>query len=214
MVVSPSVNAMFSELALPRFALITAQNASSTACCSVAGSCCVWQSGSRFRMRRNKSSESVVPLMWSNRSSLSSRCNPLRTLEKSVMSPLCMNMYRPMKNGWQLYWCTLAPGPAARTCPKSNDEEMVFESARRLRSWLGAATVVYTVGRLYASKPSSSTKPQSSRAYQPMPHPCTFTGWFRRWFTSHPGVYPAPSDIVARPCVAPKMSFAMQTSSP
>jgi hypothetical protein len=45
---------------------------------------------------------------------------------------------------------------------------------------------------LYASKPSSSTKPQRSRAYQPMPHPCTFTGWFRRWFTSHPGVYPAP----------------------
>ena len=91
-----------------------------------------------------------------------------------------------------MYWCTLAPGPAARTCPKSNDEEMAFESARRLRSWLGAATVVYTVGRLYASRPSSSTSPHRSRAYHPMPHPCTFTGWFRRWFTSHPGVYPAP----------------------
>ena len=69
---------------------------------------------------------------------------------------------------------------------------MVFDSARRFRSCEGAATVVYTVGRSYASRPSSSTKPVRSHVYQPMPHPWTFTGWFRRWFTSHPGVYPAP----------------------
>ena len=74
-----------------------------------------------------------------------------------------------------MYWCTLAPGPAARTWPKRREEEMVFDSARRFRSCEGAATVVYTVGRSYASRPSSSTKPVRSHVYQPMPHPWTFT---------------------------------------
>mmetsp|Transcript_4844 Transcript_4844/g.17900 ORF Transcript_4844/g.17900 Transcript_4844/m.17900 type:complete len:206 (+) Transcript_4844:1217-1834(+) len=205
---------MFSEFAFPALALIMWQNASSTAFCSEEGSTCVCTSGKPFRINRKSNSESVVPLMWSNRSSRNRCCSPRLIFEKSVMSPLCMNMYLPMENGWQLYWCTLAPGPAARTCPNSKLDEMALDRARKFRSWLGAATVVYTVGRLYASKPSSSTSPQRSLAYHPIPHPWTFTGWFRRWLTSHPGVYPAPSDIVARPCTAPKMSFAMQTSSP
>ena len=102
-----------------------------------------------------------------------------------------------------MYWCTLAPGPAARTCPKRSEELMFLESERRLRSCDGAATVVYTDGRSYASRPSASTSPQRSQAYQPTPHPCTLTGWFRLWFRSHPGVYPAPSDMFASAWVAP-----------
>ena len=39
-----------------------------------------------------------------------------------------------------MYWCTDAPGPAARTCPKRSELEMALDSARRLRSCDGAAT--------------------------------------------------------------------------
>ena len=129
-VVSPSVNAMFSELALPRFAWITAQNASSATTAQRRG--VLLRVAIRQPVQDDKNKKlgirgaahvvEQVVLSWC--------CSPRRTLLKSVMSPLCMNMYRPLKNGWQLYWCTLAPGPARRTCPKSNDERMAFERAQ------------------------------------------------------------------------------------
>lgn len=68
-----------------------------------------------------------------------------------------------------MYWCTLAPGPAARTCPNKSDAFNDLLNERKFRSCDGAATVVYTAGRQYASNPCLSTIPHRHAAYQPIP---------------------------------------------
>ena len=95
MTVSPSVMAMLMEDGAPSLARMTCAMAVSTASWIVAGSICAWQFGNSLRMRWKRSSESVVPLMCSNRSSRRSERSPRLIFLKSVTSPLCMNMYRP-----------------------------------------------------------------------------------------------------------------------
>ena len=59
------------HLGFPLHAEMMAQMPFNTARCSVTVSCRVCTSGSSFKIKLNKSSESVVPLMYSNSSSLS-----------------------------------------------------------------------------------------------------------------------------------------------
>jgi len=68
---------------------MTRQKAFMTAACRVAGSCGVHESGSSFSIRWNSSSESVVPLMFSNSSSRSFASSPRRILAKLETSPVC-----------------------------------------------------------------------------------------------------------------------------
>ena len=70
MMVSPSVIAMLIEFALPLFALMMIQIALNTAFSKIFASHRSYTSGSSFNIRENNNSLSVVPLIWSNKSSL------------------------------------------------------------------------------------------------------------------------------------------------